>query len=167
MLARTHSNFAFVDGNNLWRGMQNVGWPLDYRRFRIYLADKFRVGRAYLFLGFVPGNESLYHRLQLQGYICVLKETVPGPAGRVKGNCDVDLTLQVMVDIDQYEQAVVVTSDGDFLPLLRHIDARGKLAAIISPKHRNCSQLLTRAFPRKMLFLDGLRGKLEYRKEGE
>jgi uncharacterized LabA/DUF88 family protein len=119
-------NFAFIDGNNLWRGMQNVGWPLDYRRFRVYLTDKYRVGRAYLFLGFLPGNEALYRNLQLQGYVCVPKETIPDPAGKVKGNCDVDLTLQVMLDFEQYHQAVIVTSDGDFLPPSQAPQEQGK-----------------------------------------
>ena len=39
-----------------------------------------------------------------------------------------------------------------------------KLAAIVSPSHRNCSRLLTRSFSDRMLFLEGLRNKLEYRK---
>lgn len=156
-------NFAFIDGNNLWRGMETVGWRLDYQRFRVYLRDKYDVDVAYIFLGFIPGNQALYRNLQSQGYVCMLKETLPDHAGKVKGNCDVDLTLQVMLDFAQYQQAVIVTSDGDFLPLIKHLKQAGKLARLISPKHRHCSQLLTKSFRSDLLFLEGLRNKLEYR----
>jgi uncharacterized LabA/DUF88 family protein len=158
------NTFAFIDGNNLWRGMENVGWRLDYQRFRVYLTHKYGVRTAYIFLGFLPGNEALYRNLQLQGYVCMLKETIPDRTGKVKGNCDVDLTLQVMLDFDQYDHAVLVTSDGDFLPLLKYLKSKGKLGGIVSPERRWCSHLLTRTFPTEILFLEGLRNKLEYRK---
>ena len=145
--------------------MKNVGWRLDYRRFRVYLTDKYNVKVAYIFLGFVAENTLLYNDLQRHGYLCVLKETMPDRDGNVKGNCDVDLTLQVMLDFDQYEKAVIVTSDGDFLPLVKHLESQGKLAGIVSPIHRNCSRLLTRSFLNQILYLDGLRGKLEYKKK--
>lgn len=64
-MVKPTSNFAYIDGNNLWRGMQKVEWYLDYKRFRVFLADKYGVERAYIFLGFVPGNEALYRNLQL------------------------------------------------------------------------------------------------------
>jgi len=44
------NNYAYIDGNNLWHGMKDVGWRLDYKRFRTYLREKFGVQRAYLFL---------------------------------------------------------------------------------------------------------------------
>lgn len=70
-----------------------------------------------------------------------------------------------MMDLDEYQQALIVTSDGDFLPLLKHLKSKGKLAGIVSPRHRNCSQLITKNFPNEILFLEGLRKKLEYKKE--
>ena len=49
-------NYAFIDGTNLHLTMQNVGWLLDYKRFRIYLKDKYNVTKAYYFIGKVTGN---------------------------------------------------------------------------------------------------------------
>jgi hypothetical protein len=50
------NNYAFIDSNNLNLGIQKLGWKLDYRRFRIYLAEKYGVSRAYVFIGFVALN---------------------------------------------------------------------------------------------------------------
>lgn len=32
------SNFAFIDSNNLHLAIKDLGWSLDYGRFREYLA---------------------------------------------------------------------------------------------------------------------------------
>src|SRR5688500_7588089 len=80
--------FAFIDGNNLKYGVSNdiidkrtgkinyEGWELDYRKFRLYLKNKYTVSKAYLFIGQVPGNETLYSALQEMGYILVFKPTI-------------------------------------------------------------------------------------------
>lgn len=44
------NNYAFIDGNNLYLAIRDVGWRLDYQRFRRYLAEKYGVTTAYLFL---------------------------------------------------------------------------------------------------------------------
>lgn len=44
-------NYAFIDSQNLNLGVQDLGWQLDFKRFRVYLKEKFHVRRAYLFLG--------------------------------------------------------------------------------------------------------------------
>jgi len=59
------TEFRFVDGQNL-----NLDWP----RFRIHLEERYRVGRAFYFIGYVPENHSLYTRLQNAGYTLVFKE---------------------------------------------------------------------------------------------
>ena len=40
-------NYAFIDGANLHKGIVELGWRLDYRRFRVFLRDKYQVSVAY------------------------------------------------------------------------------------------------------------------------
>ena len=56
------ANFAFVDSQNINLGVQAIGWKLDWRRFRVYLRDKYAVSTAYLFIGFIPENPASLHR---------------------------------------------------------------------------------------------------------
>lgn len=35
------SNYAFIDGQNLNLSIQEMGWKLDFRRFRVYLTEKY------------------------------------------------------------------------------------------------------------------------------
>lgn len=52
--------YAFIDSNNLNLGIEALGWKLDWRKFRVYLKEKYNVSNAYLFIGYVPTNQDLY-----------------------------------------------------------------------------------------------------------
>ena len=68
---KTDTIYAFIDSQNLNLSVQKDivnnagaiiynGWRLDFKRFFVYLKDKYKVDKAYLFIGRVVGNESLY-----------------------------------------------------------------------------------------------------------
>lgn len=156
--------FVFIDGNNLNLGIQSQGWKLDYKRFRVYLKEKYNVSRAYLFIGYVPTNQDLYSFLQKAGYVLVFKPTLPDTDGRVKGNIDADLVLQVMIDFKNYDKAIIITSDGDFHSLVKYLYEQQKLLFVMSPYTKTCSALLKKAAKEKIVFMDNLRRKLEYKK---
>ena len=63
------SNYAFIDSQNLNLAVQEQGWKLDFKRFRKYLEDKYGVAKAFIFIGFVPDQQSLYTALQQYGYV--------------------------------------------------------------------------------------------------
>jgi uncharacterized LabA/DUF88 family protein len=161
------NNYAFIDGQNLNLGIKKMGWRLDYRKFRKYLAEKYSAEKAYLFIGFIPENWELYEQLRISGFILVFKTTVIDVNGRIKGNVDADLVLKAAVEIERYDRAIIVSSDGDFCSLVKLLTERNKLRTVLSPDEKNCSHLLRRAAQQKMVFMNDLRKRLEYKqKEG-
>lgn len=144
MLKQKENNFAFIDSQNLNLGVRAQGWELDFRRFRIHLQDKYSVTKAFLFIGYVKGNEGLYKYLQESGYICVFKPTLELPDGEVKGNVDAELVLHTMIHINDFDKALIVTGDGDFHCLIEHLLGREKLLAFMVPNHQKYSGLLKR-----------------------
>ena len=158
------NNYAFIDSQNLNLGIQKLGWKLDYRKFRVYLAEKYGVKKAYIFIGFVALNQSLYDRLQESGFILKFKPTIPDTDGKIKGNIDADLVLRAALELSDYDKAVIVSSDGDFYSLVQYLYENGKLAAVLSPDIKNCSSLLKQTAKEKMQFMNELRDKLEYKK---
>lgn len=159
-LSNRHQNFAFIDSNNLHLGIRNQGWKLDYRRFRIYLRDKYRVLRAYLFMGYVPEQVELYASLELSGYVLVFKPIVRNTGGAVKGNCDAELVLQAMIDFSHYDRAVIVSGDGDFHCLVKYLQEQQKLESLLIPDRRRFSWLL-REFVSNTAFMNELRYRLK------
>lgn len=158
-------NFAFIDGSNLYLGVRDLGWDLDYRKFRDYLKEKYDVEKAYMFLGNVPRFNSLYQALQEKGYIIMLKPTIPNEKGELKGNIDADLVLQTIIDFNNYKKAVIVSGDGDFYSLVRHLYKNDKLLQVIVPNKEQSSCLLRKEAKGYIDFLDYFREKLEYIKD--
>ena len=129
------------------KGVQTLGWNLDYRRFRVWLTEKYGVIRAYLFIGLIPKYSGLYKYLQEAGFTLVFKETTYDGDGKPKGNCDADLVVQAMRDgyENNFEKAVIVASDGDYASLVKLLIEKEKLEIILSPATYNkCSLLLKR-----------------------
>jgi len=143
-MGREENNYAFIDSQNLNLGVKSQGWNLDFARFRQFLKDKYGVGKAYLFIGFVPGNQTLYTELQKAGYICIFKPTLEIKEDgeiRIKGNVDAELVLHTMIEYPNYKKAVIVSGDGDFYCLIEYLVKQNKMLKIIVPNIRFSSLL--------------------------
>jgi len=160
-MAQFTNNYAFIDSQNLNLGVRSQGWILDFVRFRRFLKDKYLIGKAYLFIGFVPENQMLYTELQKAGYICIFKPTLEikkdGKA-KVKGNVDAELVLRAMIEYPNYEKAVIVSGDGDFYCLIEYLIKQNKLGKIIVPNNRFSS--LLKKFSNFIVNIQLFKGKL-------
>ncbi len=162
----TQNNYAFIDAQNLHAGVDSLGWKLDYKKFREYLRTELDVKRAYLFIGFMEEHQPLYSALQEAGFILHFKPLIRHDESAIKGNVDADMVLQTMVDIERYEQAVIISGDGDFAGLIRHLAGLSKLKQVIIPNRSNYSSLFKRLNEYGdvyFTFMNDLRGKLAYR----
>jgi len=150
------NNCAFIDGNNLHLSTIELGWKLGHLNFRNYLKDKDDVSLAYYFIGYVEDNESLYDNLRRNGFTLIFKEVAHDAGGDIKGNVDAELVLQVMIDFKEYNQAVIVTSDGDFACLVKYLLKEGKLKRVLAASKGGCSSLLSKAAGSNIDYLDYL-----------
>jgi len=70
------NNYAYIDGANLYEALKELGWKLDYFRFRIWLSEKYGIKRAYIFIGLIAKYKELYKYLQKSGYTLIFKEVI-------------------------------------------------------------------------------------------
>jgi len=173
------NTYAFIDSQNLNLGTQRMGWKLDWRKFRQYLADKHGVTKAYMFIGYMSENESLYEYMHELGFLVVLKPTVdvqaqpesdkssadkkPGEEKEkpgIKGNVDAELVLYAMKELANYDKAIIVSGDGDFFSLAEYLQEQGKLAHILTPNWQYSS--LLKVFDDKIIRMDQMRKQLTY-----
>ena len=89
---------------------------MDFGRFRVYLRDKYHVSKAFLFIGYVAGNESLYTYLQRAGYVLIFKPALPGGDGGTRGNVDAELVLHEMIECSNYDKAVIASGGFQISP---------------------------------------------------
>src|SRR5665213_4527845 len=174
--------YAFIDSQNLNLGVQRMGWKLDWRKFRQYLLKEYNVTKAYMFIGYMSENESMYEYMHELGYLVVLKPTVdvkaiphppnadgtippPPNAGEeqkpgIKGNVDAELVLYAMKELANYDKAIIVSGDGDFFSLAEYLAEQNKLANILTPNWQYSS--LLKVFDSQIVRLDQLRRQLSY-----
>jgi uncharacterized LabA/DUF88 family protein len=171
--------YTFIDSQNLNLSVQKdivnndtgkmiyQGWKLDFRRFFIYLKDKYKVDKAFLFIGRVAGNEQLYNFLEDVGYILIFKPTLDYAEGKgriTKGNVDAELVLHTMIEFPNYDKAIIVSGDGDYYCLIEYLEMQNKLLHILIPNRHSYSSLL-RKYSHFFIYISDLRVKLEYRKQ--
>lgn len=156
--------YAFIDSQNLNLGILDQGWRLDFKKFRVYLRDKYKVEKAFLFIGYISENQKLYDFLKKSGYKLVFKPTVMDGTGKAKGNVDAELVLySVRIEYDNYDKAVIVSGDGDFQCLIKYLEKQRKLERVLVPNQKKYSKLLL-PYKKYLNFMNDLKMKLEYRK---
>lgn len=165
--------FAFIDSQNLNLGTVNnlynknkelvyKGWHLDFKKFRRYLSDKFRVQKAYLFIGYTPKYLELYKHLKSYGYELIFKPTVKDINGKLKGNVDSELVLHCSaIQYQNFDKAIIVAGDGDYACLLEYLKSNHKLLNVIIPNQKSESSLL-KPFQDFKVFIQSDKDKLEY-----
>jgi uncharacterized LabA/DUF88 family protein len=162
------SNYAFIDSQNLNLGVRSLGWPVDYKKFRLYLKNKYNVEKAFMFIGLASNNQQLYTQLQVAGFILVFKPTVQYfEKGKqtVKGNVDAELVLHAAaIEYRNYDKAIIVSGDGDFACLIEYLAEKNKLLHVLTPTH-HYSKLL-KPYAEYIVELSLLSKSLEYKKAG-
>ena len=92
-----------------------------------------------------------YQKLEQFGYSLILKpvklyEQEDGTTRR-KANCDVEMAFYVMKEQDNFDQILVLSGDGDFLPLLKHLREQGKKVIVLARGLRTAREIRQFAGP--------------------
>jgi uncharacterized LabA/DUF88 family protein len=174
-----YNNYAFIDGANLHLTYQtpDLDWKLDYQKLLNYLRKKLEVSIAYYFIGNTKESADIFQNLESYGYTVRLKEptlywteeeycpycdkVIAPELPRHKSDCDSYMTLQVMYDLDNFNKAILITSDGDFDNLAKWLLQRNKLKMIFAPCEKGCSWLLKKVAMGNIAFIDNFRNELE------
>lgn len=154
------NNYAFIDSQNVYLSIKSQGWDIDWTRFRIYLKEHYKIEKAFLFIGYIEGNNKIYTKLQEAGFICIWKPVLKYRDGTIKGNVDAELVLHTMIEIQNFDKAVIVTGDGDFYCLIQYLLENNKLKIVLVPSHDKYSALLKKFAKKNISFMNNLKDKI-------
>lgn len=154
------NNYAFIDAQNVHLSIKSQGWDVDWNKFRIYLKEHYNVSTAYLFIGYIEGNNKLYIKLQEAGFICIWKPVLTYKDGSVKGNVDAELVLHTMIQLPNFDKAIIVTGDGDFYCLVQYLLENDKLKTVLVPNYYKYSALLKKFAKKNIAFMNDLKNKI-------
>ena len=86
-----------------------------------------------------------YLKLEKLGYQLMLKpvKTYDDPEGNPvrKANCDVDMTLMMTKEKDNFDRAIILSGDGDFLPVLKYLKESGKEILVLARGPRTAREI--------------------------
>jgi len=144
---RNSKNIAFVDGQNLFLGTSQAkkGWTVDLAKLRIYIEKKYKVERAYYYLGCVNNNfQGLYDEIQEAGFILKFREHNTVMLGKKKGNVDTDIVFDIMKKLyrkDKFDKIILISGDGDYKKMVDFLIEENKFEKILFPNKKFASSL--------------------------
>ena len=163
---KKEKNPAFIDGQNLYISTKTAGWSVDYKKFRIYLKDKYHIDEAYYYLGFVSEEEQdLYDALQKAGFILVFREHSSVLKGKKKGNVDTDIVfsiLQKIIDDELIGKIVLVSGDGDYKKLVSFLIKKDLFEKLLMPNKKFASSLYNSIGSKYYTYLENSKNKIAF-----
>lgn len=131
----------FIDGANLYATAKSLGFDIDYKRLLSFFRSKSILVRALYYTALAEDQEyssirPLVDWLDYNGYTMVtkpIKEFTDSQGRRkIKGNMDIELTVDAMRLAETVDHVVLVTGDGDFRALVAALQMRGRRVSVIS-----------------------------------
>jgi uncharacterized LabA/DUF88 family protein len=156
--------YVFIDASNLWAVQKAKGKLFDLAKLKDYLKEKHSASdiRIYYYDAYpeqktreysVEGKFKFYVYLEKALKFIVRKKplkqirinTEDGVIIEEKGNMDVEMAIDVVNQINKYDEAVFFSGDSDFLALIRFARNNGKKVFVYSSRNNISSELRTGA----------------------
>jgi uncharacterized LabA/DUF88 family protein len=162
--------YIFIDASNIHYYLKSKGWRVDWLKFKTYYETVFQNPSFFYYEGITSKgqyfdthryssfNDFIDTKEKKENYFKLLKHAgykvqykpinrvYDNTSGQFKHKCnfDVELTIDAIDNIDNYDVFTLVSGDGDFLKLIRFLKSKKKKTIIIAPKER-LSQNLKKA----------------------
>lgn len=151
--------YAFIDVYNTDNTTRHIlGFEIDWEKLYDFLKNRWHCEKVYFYAGIEFGDEettALYDHLEKLGYEMrtkttmfykrkgILHEFVCSKCGnkefqkiemghQKKSNCDVDMTLDIVLNARSGNELWIFTGDGDFVPVIKYAVNNGNKVKIIS-----------------------------------
>ena len=131
----------FIDGANLYATSRALGFDIDYRKLLTSFQKRGYLLRAYYYTALVEDQEyssirPLIDWLDYNGYKVVTKParefTDSSGRRKVKGNMDIELTVDALQLADSVDHYVIFSGDGDFRTLVEALQRKGRKVSVVS-----------------------------------
>lgn len=140
---------VFIDVANLELSAKDKGWRVDYER--LYSLQK-NIGQL-IYCGFftacfnTPSHNAFLTFIKKTGFRLVTKplkiiKKRDGSGHLRKANFDVEIAVETMKRINDFDTFILFSGDSDFHYLLKELKTKGKTTMVISMKHHVAKELV-------------------------
>jgi uncharacterized LabA/DUF88 family protein len=141
MFYRDEKLALFIDGSNLYAAAKALSFDIDYKLLRQEFMQRGKLLRAFYYTALLENDDyspirPLVDWLHYNGFTMVTKpaKEFTDSTGRrkIKGNMDIDLTVDAMEMAQYVDHIVLFSGDGDFRPLVEGLQRKGVRVSIVS-----------------------------------
>jgi len=154
--------YVFIDASNVWNAVKSMKKFIEYGKLKDYFKKNFNAVTVEVFYYDaypkegtrdydLDGKHRFYTYLKKGLGFTVRKKELKrisvieknGEAIIEKGNMDVELTIDVLHNVNKYDTAMLFNGDADFLALVNYLKNRGKKVYIFSTEGNISHELKT------------------------
>ena len=132
---------VFIDGANNYTATRLLGFEMDYAKLLTYVRGRGRLMRAFYYTSLIDGPAtgwllSKIEWMAYNGYTMVTKQAkeFQDEQGRrrIKGNMDVELSVDMLEMAPYLDHVMLFSGDGDFRRLVEAVQRRGIHVTVVS-----------------------------------
>lgn len=160
--------YVFIDAANIFYTQRTLGWRISYERLKEYFQKEYAdyLGKMFVYTATDstrPQQKKFIDMLEINGYIVRTKEVkrirVAKGVYAWKGDFDVELAMDALDHLQEYDTAMLLSGDSDFAPIVQRMKEQKKNVIVMSAKHHISRELIQLAS--KYINLKKLRDRIE------
>jgi len=175
----------FIDAANYHYALRKEGWKIDWQRFADHFRHLYELTHVFYYEGLPtwaffqdghPGatlqafreakdrKQAYFKMLRALGFTVRTKpigRLYDATSGQVRHKCnfDVELTIDALDTLDDYDVFILASGDGDFTRLVRYLKGKFKKTVVVSHRDRTSRELAKAA--NQVIHLRQLRPEVE------
>jgi uncharacterized LabA/DUF88 family protein len=156
---------VFVDAANIFYAQRTLKWRISYEKLKAYFERECAVTNILVYTATDssrPSQKKFIAMLERSGFTVRTKPVkrirVANGVYQWKGNFDVEMTMDMLDCLEQYDTAILLSGDSDFAPVIDRLKSHGKKVIVMSVKGHISKELLSRA---KYINLKKLKEQIE------
>lgn len=153
----------FIDNSNIFKGFQKYNIQADYEKLKTLITRGRKLGAIYLYEGVVypmsQGKKSWYEQLSIRsGYEIKASFDKIVKSGAIEKKVDINIAIDIvsLAYEDAYDTAVLVTGDGDFLPVVKKVIGLDKNVEIWAFKYSLANALRESLVEDRIFYFDDI-----------
>lgn len=136
---------VFVDVQNMYYSAKNLyGQKVNFGEIlKTAVADRQLIrAMAYVIKAQNADEQKFFDALANQGFEIKMKDLQVFWGGHKKGDWDIGLAMDVIRQMNKLDVVILVTGDGDFVPLVEYLKNHGQFVEVVAFNESASSQLI-------------------------
>lgn len=151
-LSKLGKTTIFIDAANVIYSLHDLKWKVDYKKLKKYFDMHVKLDKIFFYNAYFDtdtGRKNLHDMLARKGFIVrskLVKEIKKKDGGVLhKANCDVELAMDIMSEYKNFDSAILMSGDSDFVPLVNLLKSHKKKVVVISTRGHIAHELIVSA----------------------